>query len=57
MSNVGYVECSKEGLNSAAEMCKEKNIPGYPTWEIGGKLFPGEMYIDELENIVKDFKK
>ena len=57
MSNVGYVECSKEGLNSAVEMCKERNVPGYPTWEIGGKLFPGEMYIDELENIVKDFKK
>jgi len=57
MRNVGYVECSKEGLNSASEMCKEKNIPGYPTWEIGGKLFPGEMYLDELEDIVKNFKK
>ena len=55
-SNVNYIECSPEGLNSKSKLCKEKDIPGYPTWEIGGKLFPGEMYLDELEDIIKDVR-
>uniref|UniRef100_A0A7S3V726 Thioredoxin domain-containing protein n=1 Tax=Chaetoceros debilis TaxID=122233 RepID=A0A7S3V726_9STRA len=54
--NVQYVECSKEGLNSGAAFCKEQKVPGYPTWEIGGKQFPGDMYLDELEDIIKDVK-
>ena len=52
--NVQYFECSKEGLNSKADMCKEKKIPGYPTWEINGNLYPGDMYLDELEDIIKN---
>ena len=49
---VEYIECSREGLNSRVQMCKAKDVPGYPTWEIGGKLYPGEMELDELEDIV-----
>jgi len=56
-ANVQYFECSKEGLNSKLDMCKEKKVPGYPTWEINGKLFPGDMYLDELEDIIKNEKK
>jgi uncharacterized membrane protein len=52
MANVQYIECSKEGLNSQSGICKEREVPGYPTWEIGGKLYPGEMYLDELEEII-----
>lgn len=56
--NVQYVECSKEGLDSKSNLCKEKNIPGYPTWEINGNLYPGDMYLDELEEIIqKELKK
>lgn len=54
MKNIPYIECSAEGKNSQADVCKKAKVPGYPTWEIGGKLFPGEMSIDELENIVRD---
>jgi len=54
MQNIPYVECSNDGLNSQTPLCKSKDVPGYPTWEIGGKLFPGEMELDELEDIVKD---
>mmetsp|Transcript_12352 Transcript_12352/g.23149 ORF Transcript_12352/g.23149 Transcript_12352/m.23149 type:complete len:408 (+) Transcript_12352:76-1299(+) len=56
--NIQYVECSKEGINSKSSLCKEKNIPGYPTWEINGILYPGDMYLDELEDIIeKELKK
>mmetsp|Transcript_10246 Transcript_10246/g.14492 ORF Transcript_10246/g.14492 Transcript_10246/m.14492 type:complete len:409 (-) Transcript_10246:79-1305(-) len=56
MRNIPYIECSKDGVNSQSTLCKSKDVPGFPTWEIGGKLFPGEMYLDELEDIVKDVK-
>jgi uncharacterized membrane protein len=53
MAKIPYIECSKEGLNAQTQLCKEKKIPGYPTWEINGKLFPGEQALDELEDIIK----
>ena len=56
MMNVQYIECSPEGLNSQTSICKERGVPGYPTWEIGGKLYPGEMYLDELEDIIAKAK-
>merc|ERR1712238_346392 len=49
-----YVECAKDGYNSQTKLCKSKEIPGYPTWEIQGKLYPGEQELDELEILVKD---
>jgi uncharacterized membrane protein len=54
--SVQYIECSKDGMNSQAPLCKERNIPGYPTWEIDGQLFPGEQELDELEEIVARLK-
>ena len=56
MQRIPYVECSKEGLNAQVALCKEKNIPGYPTWEISGKLFPGEKALDEIQEIVVSLK-
>lgn len=56
MQIVPYIECDREGLNNKREMCKERELPGYPTWEIGGKLFPGERSLEELREIVDDVK-
>lgn len=53
---VQYIECAKDGINSQTSYCKEKQVPGYPTWEIGGKLYPGEQELDELEEIVEKIK-
>jgi uncharacterized membrane protein len=53
MSNmIPYIECSKEGLDSQTALCKEKKVPGYPTWEINGILYPGEQALEELEELV-----
>ena len=57
MAMIPYVECSRDGENSQAKLCKEKDIPGYPTWEINGKLYPGEQTLDELRDIVRTAKK
>lgn len=54
--SVQYIECSKEGVNSQAPLCKERNVPGYPTWELAGQLFPGEQDLDELQDIIDGVK-
>uniref|UniRef100_A0A7S2R3K6 Thioredoxin domain-containing protein n=1 Tax=Eucampia antarctica TaxID=49252 RepID=A0A7S2R3K6_9STRA len=50
---ITYVECSKDGFDAQNKLCKDKNLPGYPTWEIKGKLYPGEQSLEELEEIVQ----
>eukprot|EP00980_Cylindrotheca_fusiformis_P013042 scaffold3267_cov140-Cylindrotheca_fusiformis.AAC.4 len=56
-SRIPYIECSKDGAQSQTKLCKSKDVPGYPTWEINGKLYPGEQELDELEEIVATLKK
>ena len=53
---IQYVECSKDGVNSQNKLCKSKQVPGYPTWEIQGELYPGEQELDELEDLVKTIR-
>jgi hypothetical protein len=56
MQSIPYIECDREGFNNKRDFCKEKDVPGYPTWEIGGSLFPGERSLEELKEIVDDVK-
>ena len=53
-SKIQYLECSKDGVNSQYPVCKANDVPGYPTWQIQGKLYPGEQELDELEDLVKE---
>ena len=53
METIPYVECGKGGFQEQRELCKERKLPGYPTWEIGGRLYPGEQSLEELDDIVK----
>ncbi|OSX68599.1 hypothetical protein BU14_2518s0001, partial [Porphyra umbilicalis] len=55
-ARIRYVECAKDGAQSQSSLCREKKVPGYPTWEINGALYPGEMDLADLQNIV-DGKK
>ncbi|KAL3930901.1 MAG: hypothetical protein SGBAC_011562 [Bacillariaceae sp.] len=56
-SKIPYIECSKDGVNQQYKLCRSKDVPGYPTWEINGKLYPGEQTLEELEEVVTDVKK
>ncbi len=42
------IECAPDGRNSQAKLCESKNIQGYPTWEINGKLDSGVKTLPEL---------
>mmetsp|Transcript_73915 Transcript_73915/g.196744 ORF Transcript_73915/g.196744 Transcript_73915/m.196744 type:complete len:235 (-) Transcript_73915:112-816(-) len=47
-----YVECSPDGYQSAAAVCKTKSeVDGYPTWEIGGKFYGGYKSLEELSRL------
>ena len=46
------IECAPDGQNSQAELCKTKDIQGYPTWEINGKLDSGVKPLQKLANQV-----
>jgi uncharacterized membrane protein/glutaredoxin len=35
------IECAPDGRNSQEALCKTKNIEGYPSWEINGKVQSG----------------
>jgi len=49
--SIQYVECDKKGMNSQRKLCLENHIPGYPTWEIDGEFYPGELELDDLAAI------
>lgn len=44
-----YVECEDNG--EGAKACSDKGIEGYPTWEVNGKLYPGEINLDKLSEL------
>ena len=48
---LNYVECAADGYQSQRKLCGDKEIKGYPTWEIGGKFYPGEQSLRELAEL------
>lgn len=48
---IEYVECDPHGKLSQSKLCRQKRIPGYPTWEINGKLYPGEISLEQLDQL------
>jgi len=44
-----YVECSTPDGNGQTQICKDKNIQGYPTWVFAdGSTQSGEIQLDAL---------
>jgi glutaredoxin len=48
---IPYVECDPTGDNAQPQLCRDKNIQGYPTWEINGQLYPGTQSLEELAKL------
>lgn len=45
------VECAPEGENPQTELCQQKNIQSFPTWEIKGKMYPGVQELKGLSEL------
>ena len=48
---LNVVECARDGINSQTQLCIEKKIKGFPTWEINGKLILGVLSLKELSKL------
>ena len=45
------VECAQDGKNSQTNLCIDKKIEGFPSWEINGKIFLGVQTLQELSEL------
>jgi uncharacterized membrane protein len=50
-TQIPYVECDPRGENPQVQLCRDKKIEGYPTWEIRGTLYSGDLSLDELARL------
>ena len=48
---LNVVECAKDGKNSQTQLCIDKQILGFPTWEIDGKMFIGVKTLEDLSEL------
>tara|TARA_B100001989_G_C24322535_1_gene355891 strand:- start:294 stop:683 length:390 start_codon:yes stop_codon:yes gene_type:complete len=48
---LNVVECARDGVNSNTQLCIDKRIKGFPTWEINGKLILGVLSLKELSKL------
>ena len=48
---LNVVECARDGVNSQTQLCIDKKIKGFPTWEINGKLILGVLSLKELSKL------
>ena len=48
---LNVVECAKDGKNSQTQLCIDKDIQGFPSWEINGKIIIGVQTLKELSEL------
>ena len=48
---LNVVECARDGINSQTQLCIDKKIKGFPTWEINEKLIVGVLSLKELSKL------
>ena len=49
---LAVVECAQDGYNAQPQLCQEKGIQSYPTWEVEGALLtPGIKNPEELADV------
>jgi len=48
---IPYVECDPKGEKAQPQLCQQKGIQGYPTWEINGELYPGVRSLNEIAEL------
>ena len=48
---LNVVECARDGVKSQTQLCIDKKIKGFPTWEVNGKLILGVLSLKELSKL------
>ena len=50
---LNVVECARDSKKSQTQLCIDKKIQGFPSWEINGKIILGVKTLEELANLTK----
>ena len=45
---LNVVECARDGKKSQTQLCIDKNIQGFPSWEINGEIYSGVKDLNDL---------
>jgi len=53
VSQLDVIECDRRGVKPQTQLCLDKKIKGYPTWEIGGKFYGGNRTLENLAELSK----
>ena len=48
---LNVVECARDGKKSQTQLCIDKNIQGFPSWEINRNIIIGVQTLKELSNL------
>ena len=48
---LNVVECARDGKNSQTQLCIDKKIEGFPSWEINGKIIIGAKTLKDLSEL------
>ena len=48
---IKYVECNNRGKNANPTLCFAKGVKVYPTWEIDGKFYTGQLKLEKLSEL------
>ena len=48
---LNVVECAKDGIKSQTQLCIDKKIRAFPSWEINGKIIVGVKTLEELAEL------
>ena len=48
---LNVIECAKDGKNSQTQLCIDKDIKGFPSWEINGKIIIGVQTLKNLSTL------
>ncbi|MEA5488943.1 MULTISPECIES: protein disulfide isomerase family protein [Pseudanabaena] len=50
VKHLEVIECDRRGVKPQTQLCRDKKIRAYPTWEINGKLYPGNHSLESIAN-------
>ncbi len=42
------IECAQDGKDNQYQLCRDKEIEGFPSWEINGEIYSGVKNLNEL---------
>ena len=48
VKELNIIECARDGKNNQFELCQEKEIEGFPSWEINNQIYSGTRELDQL---------